>query len=60
MRLLAAIRGGIDTTRDFQIIVPILVFRKFNVLQFLYLVAEFIVAQAFDISRIAMKVTMQP
>ena len=58
MRLLAAIRGGIDTTRDFQIIVPILVFRKFNVLQFLYLVAEFIVAQAFDISRIAMKVCL--
>ena len=60
MRLLAAIRGGIDATRDFQIIVPILVFRKFDVLQFLYLVAEFIVAQALDISRIAMKVTMQP
>ena len=60
MRLLAVLRGGTDATRDFQIIVPILVFRKFDVLQFPYLVAEFIVTHDLDISSIAMKVTIQP
>lgn len=59
MRLLAVLRGGTDATRDFQIIVPILVFRKFDVLQFPYLVRSSSLLRL-DISRIAMKVTMQP